>query len=171
MLLCSSLSICSGVLFCQLRSIVIALVYLMFSHRHVAFIPIIIIFIIYLLSFKDKSPRPPRQHETDSSQLRYARPSVAQREIHNHDIALKTRTDNPDDPIERQLRTVTSRIQAPLTPVHKHVSLGKEPVQSCTKPPRLQDAMAHPVSSLPRAHPFAAMLCSRLDRLLRLRDF
>jgi hypothetical protein len=66
---------------------------------------------------------------------------------------------------------VTSRIEAPLTPVHKHVSLGKEPVQSCTKPPRLQDAIAHPVSSLPRAHPFAAMLCSRLDRLLRLRQF
>jgi hypothetical protein len=91
--------------------------------------------------------------------------------MYNHDIDHKARTDNRGDQIERHTPIVTTRIQAPLTPVtsvHQHVSVGKEPVQSRIKPPQLHDAIARPVADISRVHPFAAMLHSRLDRRLRL---
>jgi hypothetical protein len=135
----------------------------MLSCRQVVFIPIIIIFIIYLLSFKDNHSLPPRQHETDTSEQRHARTSVAQREICHHDITLKSSTGNRGDQIVQQL---TTRTQAAQTPVDKRVSIGKELVQSPMKPSRLQDAIARPVLNFPHAHPLAAMLRSRFDHLL-----
>lgn len=158
---------CSGVHLGQPRSISTALLYLMLSRRQVIVIPIIIIFIIYLLSFKDNHSRPPYQHETDSSELRHAQTSVAQREICHQGITLTSRTVNRGDQIVQQPPIVTTRTHAALTPVDKRVSIGRELVQSPIKPSRLQDAIARPVSNFPHAHPFASMLRSRFDHLLR----